>query len=215
MDIVATPPTGPKLHVDVTICNPAARPHANKTEKALFDAQRKEKEKRHAEVAKTNGCELITLLPHGLRSKALAYGNGARLLLSNQLLTLYGVSLKGTPRAIRAPVGFRALGDGDDVGAVGAEDSGDGESDAKAIVATVVTARDDAWSDAGDADGDAGSDDEDARSMMSFEDVDEGRRLRAVGSVVRRPADPPGVASSIPGKGVFLQKPGGHPSSVS
>ena len=28
-------------------------------------------------------------------SKALAYGNGARLLFGNRLLTIYGVSLKG------------------------------------------------------------------------------------------------------------------------
>ena len=44
MDI-APPPTGPQLHVDVTICNPAARSRANKAEKAPFDAQQKEKEK--------------------------------------------------------------------------------------------------------------------------------------------------------------------------
>ena len=212
MDIVATPPTGPQLYVDVTICNPAARSYANKTEKALFDAQKKEKEKRYAEIAKTNGCELVTFsltvfgsmsdasrklisaLVTSLKarcsdnaeraaitvsatlnfiSKALAYGNGACLLFSNQLLTMYGVSLKGTPKEIRAPVGFRALGDGDDVDAVGAEDSEDEGGDAKAIVAAAVTARDDAWSDAGDADGEAGSDEEDARSMMSCEDVDE------------------------------------------
>ena len=65
------------------------------------------------------------------------------------------------------------MGDGDDVDAVGAEDSEDEEGDAKAIVAAAVTARDDTWSDAGDADGEAGSDEEDARSMMSCEDVDE------------------------------------------
>ena len=65
------------------------------------------------------------------------------------------------------------MGDGDDVDAVDAEGSDDEEGDAKAIAAMAVKASDDAWSDAGDADGEAGSDDEDARSMMPCEDGDE------------------------------------------
>ena len=54
--------------------------------------------------------------------------------------------------------------------AVGAVDD-EGEEDGEGKPVTAVAARDDAWSDAGDADGDAGSDDKDARSMMSCEDV--------------------------------------------
>ena len=58
--------------------------------------------------------------------------------------------------------------------------------------AAAVTTRDDTWSDAGDADGEAGSDDEDARSMMPCEDGDEaatgsGRETAAPAIVVMKP----------------------------
>ena len=73
-------------------------------------------------------------------SKALAYGNGTCLLFSNQLLTMYGVSLKGEPKAILAPPGFRFSGDCDEATAVGGvvdpttnnnipEDAGEDESE--------------------------------------------------------------------------------------
>ena len=48
---------------------------------------------------------------------------------------------QGAPKGIRAQAGFRALGDGDEVDGVGAEDE---EGDAKAIWAAAASARDEA-----------------------------------------------------------------------
>jgi len=158
MDIIATPPDGKAVYIDVTVANSAARSYAKKSDANLFAKQEQEKEKKYAEIAAANGCDLLTFsltvfgrmseksrallttITSGIKarcsdkaerdtitfgatlnclSKALSYGNGACLLFSNQLLTLYGVSLGAKPAAIRAPVGFRANSEDDETDALG------------------------------------------------------------------------------------------------
>ena len=149
MDIVATPPNGEPIYVDVTIANSASRSHANRPVDATFAKADAAKRAKYEEAARSNGCKYLTFamdvfgklskdslsflqsLTTSMKarcadkverelitvaatfsgiSKALAYGNGSCLLYSNQLLTMYGISLKGEPPCIRAPPGFRHLG---------------------------------------------------------------------------------------------------------